>query len=79
MNSFLVFEEAAHLEFTASKPDKYVMKIVTVCDPKSCYMINTIPYVGKDKRHTTGPLLMKYVHQISCIMDQDAVLQWTTG
>lgn len=34
--------------YIASKPDKYGLKIVTMCDAVTFYMIDAIPYIGKE-------------------------------
>lgn len=41
-----------------SKPDKYVLKIVCMCDSRTYYMVNAIPYIGKEhgQRDQNQPL-----------------------
>lgn len=34
--------------YLPSKPDKYGLKIIMMCDAKTSYMCNAIPYIGKD-------------------------------
>lgn len=33
--------------YISSKPDKYGMKVVAICDAKTYYMFDAIPYIGK--------------------------------
>ena len=51
--------------YIASKPDKYGIKIVTLCDAKTFYMIDAIPYVGKENRFTEDSLPTYYVKSLS--------------
>ncbi|KAJ8878953.1 hypothetical protein PR048_019557 [Dryococelus australis] len=44
----------------ASKSDKYGLKIITICDVKTYYMINAIPCIGKEANRKES-LSMKYV------------------
>lgn len=48
--------------YIASKPDKYGIKVVTMCDSRTYYMIDAIPYVGKDPGNTTAQY---YVNTLS--------------
>lgn len=41
-------------QYLPSKPDKYGMKIWWVCDSKTSYPLNGIPYTGKDTVRATG-------------------------
>ncbi|XP_046685761.1 piggyBac transposable element-derived protein 4-like [Homalodisca vitripennis] len=40
--------------YIAKKPDKYGIKIVTMCDARTYYMIDAIPYIGKDPGKTSA-------------------------
>ncbi|KAJ8871160.1 hypothetical protein PR048_027465 [Dryococelus australis] len=38
--------------YISSKPDRYGIKTVTMCDVRTYYMVNAIPYIGKEERNT---------------------------
>lgn len=40
--------------YISSKPDKYGMKIVAICDAKTYYMFDAIPYIGKGTEAKTA-------------------------
>ena len=51
--------------YIASKPDKYGLKIVTMCDSRTFYMVSAIPYIGKEVRANAEPLPHYYVKKLS--------------
>lgn len=51
--------------YIASKPDKYGLKIITMCDSRTFYMINALPYIGKEVRNSNEPISQQYVREIS--------------
>lgn len=54
--------------YIPSKPDKYGLKIITLCDARTFYFYQGIPYIGKeqDKRKKGDiPLPAKYVIQLT--------------
>lgn len=42
--------------FIPSKPDKYGLKIISLCDARTFYFISGIPYVGKQGKKKKGDL-----------------------
>lgn len=42
--------------FIPSKPDKYGIKIISLCDARTFYFISGIPYVGKEGNKKKGDL-----------------------
>lgn len=40
--------------YIAKKPDKYGIKIVTMCDARTYFMIDAIPYIGKEQGKTSA-------------------------
>lgn len=40
--------------YISSKPDKYGMKIIAICDAKTYYMFDAIPYIGKGTEAKTA-------------------------
>lgn len=51
--------------YIASKPDKYGIKIYTMCDSRTYYMINAIPYIGKEVNRSDEPLAHQLVKKLS--------------
>lgn len=51
--------------YIASKPDKYGLKIVTMCDSRTFYMISAIPYIGRENRASQEPLASQLVKTLS--------------
>lgn len=51
--------------YIASKPDKYGLKIVTMCDSRTFYMISAIPYIGKETRVSQEPLASQLVKTLT--------------
>ncbi|XP_039954166.1 piggyBac transposable element-derived protein 4-like [Bactrocera tryoni] len=49
--------------YIASKPDKYGLKIVTICDAKTYYMFDAIPYIGKRTEQKTAADYVKKLVQ----------------
>lgn len=50
--------------YIGSKPDKYGLKIITMCDARTYYMVDAIPYVGKENRDSFEPLATYYVKSL---------------
>uniref|UniRef100_A0A1B6C0U6 PiggyBac transposable element-derived protein domain-containing protein n=1 Tax=Clastoptera arizonana TaxID=38151 RepID=A0A1B6C0U6_9HEMI len=42
--------------FIPSKPDKYGLKIISICDARTFYFISGIPYVGREQNKKKGDL-----------------------
>lgn len=51
--------------YISSKPDKYGIKIVTMCDSRTYYMVTAIPYIGKENRPNKEPLPDYYVKKLT--------------
>lgn len=51
--------------YIASKPDKYGLKIMTMCDSRTFYMVSAIPYIGKIKRPDKEPVPDYYVRTLT--------------
>ncbi|PSN34708.1 hypothetical protein C0J52_21188 [Blattella germanica] len=51
--------------YISNKPDKYGMKIVTMCDARTYYMVNAIPYVGKVVLRGSESVPSYYVKKLS--------------
>lgn len=52
--------------YIGSKPDKYGIKINTLCDSRTYYMVNAIPYIGKeDRSKKQEPIATQVVKQLS--------------
>lgn len=51
--------------YISSKPDKYGLKIVTMCDSRTFYMVSAIPYIGKEKRVSEEPLALQLVKSLT--------------
>ncbi|CAH2108113.1 unnamed protein product [Euphydryas editha] len=51
--------------YIPSKPDKYGIKTVVLCDSKSNYMIDAIPYMGKGTNTNGEPLASFFVKQLT--------------
>lgn len=47
--------------YIPSKPDKYGLKVVTMCDAKTYYMCSAKPYIGKEERHSPYSIPTQYV------------------
>ena len=47
--------------YIPSKPDKYGIKIIMMCDAKTYYMCVATPYVGKENRDTTHSIPTYYI------------------
>ncbi|KAF2892809.1 hypothetical protein ILUMI_13365 [Ignelater luminosus] len=47
--------------YIPNKPDKYGIKIITMCDSKTFYMLSEISYIGKEKRTSIEALPTQYV------------------
>lgn len=51
--------------YIPSKPDKYGIKIVMMCDSKTYYMCYGIPYVGKEQRDSQLAIPTQYVLRLT--------------
>lgn len=51
--------------YIPSKPDKYGIKTVVLCDSKTNYMIDAIPYMGKGTNTNGEPLASFFVKQLT--------------
>lgn len=51
--------------YIPNKPDKYGIKIVMLCDAKTFYMLNAIPYIGKEERTSNLPIPTQYVLKLT--------------
>lgn len=51
--------------YIASKPDKYGIKINTMCDSRTYYMISALPYLGKEVRINDEPLSNQIVKKLA--------------
>lgn len=51
--------------YISSKPDKYGLKVITMCDSRTYYMVTAIPYIGKEIRPNKEPLPDYYVKTLS--------------
>lgn len=51
--------------YIPSKPSKYGMKIVMLCDSSSKYMVDACPYLGKQKATKGVPLSNYYVQELT--------------
>ncbi|XP_066946112.1 piggyBac transposable element-derived protein 4-like [Macrobrachium rosenbergii] len=47
--------------YIVNKPAKYGIKLIMVCDAKTSYMLNTLPYLGKYTQPPHGMALGHYV------------------
>ncbi len=50
--------------YIATKPDTYGLKIVCMCDSRTFYMVNALPYIGKEDRPQKN-LPLHYVKTLS--------------
>lgn len=46
--------------YIPSKPDKYGLKLVTMCDAKTYYMCSAKPYIGKEERQQEYSIPTQY-------------------
>lgn len=51
--------------YISSKPDKYGIKVVCMCDSRTYYMVSGIPYIGKENRNNDEPLASFLVKSLS--------------
>ena len=51
--------------YVPSKPNKYGIKILMMCDSKTYYMLSAIPYTGAQQQKGDEPLATKYVIELS--------------
>ncbi|XP_055918514.1 piggyBac transposable element-derived protein 4-like [Eupeodes corollae] len=51
--------------YIPSKPDKYGIKIITMCDSRTYYMVSAIPYIGKEIRISNDPIPLQIVKKIT--------------
>ncbi|XP_071055485.1 piggyBac transposable element-derived protein 4-like [Onthophagus taurus] len=51
--------------YIGSKPDKYGIKVVCMCDSRTYYMISAIPYIGKNTNPTNESVPMYLVKELS--------------
>ncbi|XP_030758024.1 piggyBac transposable element-derived protein 4-like [Sitophilus oryzae] len=52
--------------YIPSKPDKYGMKVIMVCDAKTTYMCSAVPYIGKEQRDPqNGSIPTQYVLKLT--------------
>lgn len=71
MNSFLDFQgKCPFWVYTAWKPDKYVIKIITMCNARTLYMTDIIQYLGKEWQRITESLPTSYVKTLSEIVHE---------
>ncbi|KOC70128.1 hypothetical protein WH47_08389 [Habropoda laboriosa] len=47
--------------YIPSKPDRYGLKVIAMCDFKTFYTCNTIPYLGKELRNSNVSIQTQYV------------------
>lgn len=48
--------------YIPSKPNKYGLKLVMLCDNKSKYMLNAVPYLGKDANRKSGNMSLGHYY-----------------
>jgi len=53
--------------YLPSKPDKYGLKIISICDARTFYFLSGIPYVGREqkKMKTDLSILTQYVLRLT--------------
>ncbi|XP_071056421.1 piggyBac transposable element-derived protein 4-like [Onthophagus taurus] len=51
--------------YIASKPDKYGLKINTMCDSRTYYMVSALPYIGKEDRISKEPVSTQIVKKLA--------------
>lgn len=54
--------------YIPSKPDRYGIKIMTLCDSRTFYMVDALPYIGKEKLEKKGSLPSHYVRTLSRVI-----------
>jgi hypothetical protein len=66
MNNFQVFRGSCPFRvYIQNKPDKYGIKIMTLCDGKSFYMVNAIPYTGRVEESADESVPAYYVRTLT--------------
>lgn len=67
--------------YLPAKPDKYHLKIISICDAKTFYFYSGIPYIGKETRNQNNLLIpTQYVLKlVEPIREPTEMSQLTTG